>query len=70
MEKKVYFYSGGLKLAGVIELPDEKKGNGTTPGIILCHAGTGTKEVLLPEVSQWLVRKGYVVLRFDYRGVG
>ena len=70
MEKKVYFYSGGLKLAGIIELPDEEKGNGTMPGIVLCHAGTGTKEVLLPEVSQWLVRKGYVVLRFDYRGFG
>jgi len=37
---------------------------------VLCHAGTGTKETFLPEVSQWLVSKGYGVLRFDYRGFG
>jgi len=71
MERKVFFYSGpGLRLAGILEVPDEQEGSGRRPGIVLCHAGTGTKEIFLPEVSNRLVRKGYVVMRFDYRGVG
>jgi len=71
MEKKVNFYSSqGLRLAGILEIPDDHSIDGRTPAIVLCHAGTGTKEVLLPEVSQWLVRKGYIVMRFDYRGFG
>jgi len=71
MERKVYFYSGlGLRMAGILEVPDERGKSGERPGIVLCHAGTGTKEVLLPEVSKWLVGKGYVVMRFDYRGFG
>ena len=71
IEKKVFFYSGpGLKLAGILDAPDAYKRGKKRPGIILCHAGTGTKETFLPEVSRWLVNKGYVVLRFDYRGFG
>ena len=71
MERKVYFYSSlGLKLAGILEIPDDLKVSEREPGIVLCQAGTGTKEILLPEVSEWLVRKGYVVMRFDYRGSG
>ena len=66
MERKVYFYSSpGLRLAGVLELPDEGGKSARRPGIVLCHAGTGTKEVLLPEVSKWLVRKGYVETKKD-----
>ena len=71
MEKTVSFYSGpGLKLSGILALPDNCRRGRKRPGIILCHAGTGTKETFLPEVSQWLVKKGYAVLRFDYRGFG
>lgn len=71
MEKSVSFYSGpGLKLSGIFDLSDNYKREKKRPGIILCHAGTGTKETFLPEVSRWLVNKGYAVLRFDYRGFG
>ena len=71
MEKQVSFYSGaGLKLAGIMEVPDEGEKVIKRPGIVLCHAGTGTKETFLPEISQQLVKKGYAVLRFDYRGFG
>jgi alpha-beta hydrolase superfamily lysophospholipase len=71
MERKVHFYSGpGLKLAGILELPDESGVSGKRPGIVVCHAGTGTKEIFMPEISKWLVARGYVVLRFDYRGFG
>jgi len=71
IEKKVFFYTGpGLKLSGSLDLPDNYTHGKKRPGIILCHAGTGTKETFLPEVSRWLVKKGYAVLRFDYRGFG
>jgi alpha-beta hydrolase superfamily lysophospholipase len=71
MERRVHFYSGpGLRLAGILEVPDEGGVSGRRPGIVLCHAGTGTKEILMPEVSNWLVRKSYAVMRFDYRGFG
>ena len=71
MERKIRFYSGpGLKLVGILEVPDDRGVGEQKPGIVLCHAGTGTKEAFLPEVSQWLASKGYVVLRFDYRGFG
>lgn len=71
MEKKVSFYSGvGLRLAGILDVPDNPEVIKRNPAIVLCHAGTGTKETFLPEISQRLVKKGYAVLRFDYRGFG
>jgi alpha/beta superfamily hydrolase len=71
MEKKILFYSGpGLKLVGILKSADDRMASDVKPGVVLCHAGTGTKETFLPEISQRLVSNGYVVLRFDYRGFG
>lgn len=70
-ERKVQYYSGpGFKLAGIIEVPSDYKEGKKRPGIILCQGPAGLKENLMPEVSKWLVGRGYVVLRFDYRGFG
>jgi hypothetical protein len=67
-ERKVHFKNEqGLRLQGVLARPDK---SGQKAGIVLCQAGTGTSEAFLPEVSKWLVEQGYVVLRFDYQGVG
>jgi len=71
MERKIHFYSDpGLKLAGILEIPADYMEGEKRPGIVLCHGPGGLKEQLLPEVSKWLVGRGYVVLRFDYRGFG
>jgi hypothetical protein len=71
MERKFCFYSGSeLKLAGILEIPDKPGVSGKRPGIVLCQAGTGNKDIFMPEVSNWLVSKGYAVMRFDYRGFG
>ena len=68
IKRKVDFKNDyGLRLEGVLERPDR---SGQMAGIVLCQAGTGTSEAFLPEVSKWLVEQGYVVLRFDYKGVG
>lgn len=70
MRKGVCFYSGpGLKLAGVVEKP--KYAEVRSPGIVLCNGPGGGKDGLLVEqVALWLTKARYVVLRFDYRGIG
>ena len=79
MERRVYFYSGpGLKLTGFLSVPpDYEEGAGKRPGVVLCQGPGGYKnpevvarDTLMPAVSQWLNRAGFVALRFSYRGVG
>jgi hypothetical protein len=68
MPEKTTFYSGGLKLAAILDLPSG--GGGGWPGVVLCQGPGGTKEYLVNEVAAWLNREGYACLRFDYRGWG
>lgn len=63
-EEKVYFESNGIKLAGVLHLPDKR-----APGVILCHGAGGHKEYHKWEADP-LVEVGFAVLRFDFRGCG
>jgi hypothetical protein len=69
MEKRVSFYSGpGLKLVAILENPAQRKSR--KPGIVLCNGPGGGKDGLVDQVSHWFARAGYMVLRFDYRGIG
>ena len=79
MEKKIYFYSGpGLKLTGFLSVPtDYDRAAGRLPGVVLCHGPGGynnpeavSRDTLMPAVSEWLNKAGFVALRFSYRGVG
>ena len=63
-EEKVRFDSEGLKLAGVLHLPDRK-----APGVVLCHGAGGHKLYHKWEADP-LVEAGFAVLRFDFRGCG
>jgi pimeloyl-ACP methyl ester carboxylesterase len=67
-EKKVEFYSGGQKLAGILFVPDEARER--TAGIVLCQGYTGTKELFLPLLAQRFCSGEYACLVFDYRGWG
>lgn len=66
-ERKVSFYSDGLRLSGVLYLPD---GPGPHPGVVLCHGFTGIKELILPDYARRFAGAGYAALAFDYRGFG
>ena len=70
MEQPVSFYSDGTRIAGDLHLPDGRAAGERLPGIVLCHGFNAVRRVGLPEVAAHLASAGYVVLRFDYRGVG
>ena len=70
MERKVSFYSDGLKLAGIVYEPDGA-GNNTCPGMVLCQGRRGRKESdWFPHIARLFAGLGCVVLAWDYRGVG
>ncbi|MEM2145761.1 MAG: alpha/beta hydrolase [Candidatus Jordarchaeaceae archaeon] len=70
MERKVSFYSAGLKLAGIVRIPEDYKKGEKKAAIVLCHGFTGIKEWLIPPYAEAFTKAGYVTLTFDYRGFG
>jgi fermentation-respiration switch protein FrsA (DUF1100 family) len=70
VEKQVSFYSDGLKLAGVLWVPDGLRAGERRAGIVLALGFGGLKEYTVPEVARALMQAGYVALTFDYRGFG
>ena len=70
MERKITFYSDGLKIAGVLFEPEEARDK-TCPGIVLCQGMIGIKEYFwFPHIARHFVALGYVALIWDFRGVG
>ena len=71
MQKQVSFLSEGLKLSGVLHLPDDLKPGEQRPAIAVLHGFGGTKNGGVPPViAHILERLGYITLRFDMRGCG
>ena len=70
MLETVSFASDGLKLSGVVHVPDDYRRGERWPAIVMMH-GFGANKNGGPE---WICRQfaawGYVALRFDYRGCG
>lgn len=71
-EASQIFNSGNLKLEGVLHLP---RTNGEKlPGVVLCHPhpqyGGNMDNNVVVAVSRALSERGFVVLRFNFRGVG
>ena len=70
MERKVSFYSDGLKIAGVLYEPDNAGGK-SCPGIVMVQGMLGIKEQFwFPHVASRFAALGYVALIWDYRGAG
>lgn len=71
MQKPVSFLSEGLKLAGILHLPDDLKPGEQRPAIAVLHGFGGTKNGGVPPIiANILERLGYITLRFDMRGCG
>lgn len=66
-ESVTFSSADGLLLAGWFVSPESGTGNGAA--IVLCHGYGGTRGETLP-VAAILVRHGYNVLLFDFRGHG
>jgi uncharacterized protein len=70
LQQPITFPSDGLKLSGVVHVPDGLKPGERRPAIVMMH-GFGANKNGGPE---WVCRQfeswGYVALRFDYRGCG
>lgn len=67
MTRAVHFFSQGVKLSGLLRVPD---GHGPFPTVVLCAGMTLTRDVWLRPNAEWLVEHGYATLSFDYRGFG
>ncbi|MFN3144666.1 MAG: alpha/beta hydrolase [Paracoccaceae bacterium] len=70
MQEKVTFESDGLKLSGVIHVPDGYTGE-PLPAFIVLHGFVGSKDESHAELqAQMMEDFGYVALRFDFRCCG
>lgn len=68
-EMPVIFKSRGKQIVGILHLPKKKN----PPVIIMCHGFLGSHIGVwysYVDLSRELAKKGFAVLRFDYRGSG
>ena len=70
MEQKVTFQSAGLRLSGILHIPDDAKG-ARRPAMMMLHGfGSNKSSRTCAAPARMLESWGYVVLRFDMRGCG
>ena len=70
-ENKVTFPSDGLKLAGVVRVPDGVAAGERRPAFIVMHGfGSNMNSNNVLEPCAMFEKLGYVTLRFDMRGCG
>jgi uncharacterized protein len=69
--QRVTFESGGLKLAGALQLPRGRKAREQSPAFLVLHGFGSTKDSGgTTAVAKLLTALGYATLRFDMRGCG
>ena len=69
MQERVQFTSAGLKLAGILELPEKRRDR--HPAFLVLHGfGSNKDSSMMLAVARLLLSLGYAVLRFDMRGCG
>jgi len=68
MEEKIAFQnSRGIKLVGILHLPDKK----TNSAVIISHGFAANKDrTRLIKLAETLSKNGFAVLRFDFGGCG
>src|SRR5262245_10774711 len=70
-ETKVTFTSGGLKLAGVVRIPEGVQPGERRPAFIVMHGfGSNMTSTNVLEPCKMFEKLGYATLRFDMPGCG
>lgn len=69
-QRRISFFSDGLRLDGDLYLPDDLAPGERRPGVITCSGYQGLKVIHPERFARALVPAGYVCLAFDYRGFG
>lgn len=70
MEHEVTLYSGGMRLSGILRLPEGASAGKKVPAVVCCQGFSLVKEVWLPKSAEALNREGYATLNVDYRFFG
>src|ERR1700741_1329194 len=71
MSERVQFTSGGLKLAGLVDLPaDYKRGERRAAFLVLHGFGSRKGSDGMRIAAELYASLGYVAVRFDFRGCG
>ena len=71
MEERVTFDSDGLKLAGVLHIPEGRSASERRPGFLVLHGfGSNKDSGGTVSTARLYASLGYVTLRFDMRGCG
>ena len=69
-EKKVSFYSDGLKLVADLYTPKGLKPREKRGAILLCQGFATARQYNLPDFARHFATEGYVAMIFDHRGFG
>ena len=71
MQHKLSFLSDGLKLSGVLHVPDRRRPDERLPTFIVLHGFVGTKDESHAELQARMIEDfGYCAFRIDMRGCG
>jgi alpha-beta hydrolase superfamily lysophospholipase len=68
--RRCEFYSDGIRLEGLFQLPDGASHNGCRAVILLCSGFQGLKGLIPAKLWGPLTDAGYACFAFDYRGFG
>ena len=71
MQEKLSFPSDGLKLSGVLHVPEQRRAGERLPAFIVLHGFVGTKDESHAELQARMLEDfGYCAFRIDMRGCG
>lgn len=68
--RSLEFYSDGIRLAGLLQLPDGAQPAQGWPVVPLCSGFQGLKELIPAKLWAPFTAAGYACFAFDYRGFG
>src|SRR6516225_186522 len=70
MQKRISYYSDGLKLSGILSKPDNAKKGSNLPGVVLVPGFMSTAAAFFPGFADEFTAAGFVSLTMDFRGFG